>query len=92
MTGASAYSPRRSSRSRFLEARGFRQHVLVWGDPALDRPGRPPLVKLHGWLDVAASFQFVVDAFAEERHVIALDWRGFGASETPQADTYVFPE
>jgi len=43
-------------------------------------------------MDVAASFQFVVDAFAEERHVVALDWRGFGASETPQADTYFFAE
>src|SRR4029078_641009 len=32
------------------------------------------------------------DAFAEERHVVALDWRGFGASETPQADTYFFAE
>ena len=34
---------------------------------------------LHGWMDVAASFQFVVDALPSERHVIALDWRGFGA-------------
>ena len=47
---------------------------------------------LHGWMDVAASFQFVVDAFAEDRHVLALDWRGFGASDTPAADTYFFPE
>ena len=43
------------------------------------RPARPPLVMLHGWMDVAASFQFVVDALAEDRHVLALDWRGFGA-------------
>jgi pimeloyl-ACP methyl ester carboxylesterase len=86
------YRPRRSARGRFLDVRGLRQHVLVWGDAALDRPGRPPLVMLHGWMDVAASFQFVVDAFADDRHVVALDWRGFGASETPQADTYFFAE
>jgi pimeloyl-ACP methyl ester carboxylesterase len=86
------YRPRRVARSRFVEARGLSQHVLVWGDASLDRPGRPPILMLHGWMDVAASFQFVVDAFAEERHVIALDWRGFGASETPQAETYFFPE
>ena len=86
------YRPRRVARSRFVEARGLRQHVLAWGDASLDRPARPPLVMLHGWMDVAASFQFVVDAFAEERHVIALDWRGFGASDTPAADTYFFPE
>ena len=92
VSGATPYLPRRAARSRFLSARGLRQHVLVWGDSSLDRPGRPPLVLLHGWMDVAASFQFVVDAFAEERHVVALDWRGFGASETPQADTYFFAE
>ncbi len=47
---------------------------------------------LHGWMDVAASFQFVVDALAEERHIVALDWRGFGASDTPAVDTYYFTD
>ena len=47
---------------------------------------------LHGWMDVAASFQFVVDALADDRHVLALDWRGFGLSDTPAADTYWFPD
>ena len=92
MTGAPAYTPRRPSRSRFVEARGLRHHLLEWGDSALAAPDRPTLVMLHGWMDVAASFQFVVDAFAADRHVVALDWRGFGASDTPQADTYFFPE
>jgi pimeloyl-ACP methyl ester carboxylesterase len=86
------YRPRRVARSRFVEARGLSQHVLVWGDASLDRPERPPIVMLHGWMDVAASFQFVVDAFAADRHVLALDWRGFGSSATPQADTYFFAE
>ena len=53
---------------------------------------RPTLVMLHGWMDVAASFQFVVDAMREDRHVLALDWRGFGASDTPAIDTYYFTE
>ena len=91
MTDASSYRPRRQARSRFIDVRGLRQHVLVWGDAGLPR-AEPPLVMLHGWMDVAASFQFVVDAFAEDRHVVALDWRGFGASDTPQADTYFFAE
>ncbi|HZW76434.1 MAG TPA: alpha/beta fold hydrolase, partial [Caldimonas sp.] len=86
------YQPRRRAQSRFVTARGLRQHVLVWGDAGLDRADRPPLVLLHGWMDVAASVLFVVDAFAEDRHVVPLDWRGFGASETPQADTYFFAE
>lgn len=47
---------------------------------------------LHGWMDVGASFQFVVDALAETREVIAMDWRGFGLSETTGADCYWFPD
>jgi len=92
MNDTSVYQPRRISESRFVTVRGLRHHVLSWGDPSRVTPTRPPLVMLHGWMDVAASFQFVVDAFAEDRHVLALDWRGFGASDTPAADTYFFPE
>jgi pimeloyl-ACP methyl ester carboxylesterase len=33
---------------------------------------------VHGWMDVAASYQFVVDAFAQDHYVIAPDWRGYG--------------
>jgi pimeloyl-ACP methyl ester carboxylesterase len=47
---------------------------------------------LHGWMDVAASFQFVVDALERERHVIAFDWRGFGLTDTPATDTYWIPD
>ncbi len=86
------YAPRRTAQSRFVEAHGLRQHLLEWGDASLVRDDRPSLVMLHGWMDVAASFQFVVDALAEQRHVVALDWRGFGASDTPAVDTYYFTE
>jgi pimeloyl-ACP methyl ester carboxylesterase len=89
---ATPYQARRPARSRFVSARGLRQHLLEWGDAGLVAEGRPPLVMLHGWMDVAASFQFVVDAMAEDRHVLALDWRGFGASTTPAIDTYYFTE
>jgi pimeloyl-ACP methyl ester carboxylesterase len=44
---------------------------------------------LHGWMDVGASFQFLVDALQREWHVIAPDWRGFGRSEWC-ADGYWF--
>jgi pimeloyl-ACP methyl ester carboxylesterase len=90
------YTPRRTPRSTFVPLRGLRYHVLQWGDSRLAAPDRPPLVLLHGWMDVGASFQFVVDALAEkdsfERWVIAPDWRGFGLTDTPQADTYWFPD
>ncbi|MFG6416443.1 alpha/beta fold hydrolase [Roseateles sp. DC23W] len=83
------YLPRRTHRSEFLSLRGLRHHILRWGEASASRP---PLVLLHGWMDVGASFQFVVDALREEREVIALDWRGFGLSATSGADSYWFPD
>jgi pimeloyl-ACP methyl ester carboxylesterase len=93
---AAPYQPRRQAAGRFVPLRGLRYHVLRWGTPALVCPERPALVMLHGWMDVAASFQFVVDALAElegeSRFVIAPDWRGFGLTATPKADSYWFPD
>ena len=90
------YEPRRLAQSVFLPVRGLRYHAHVWGDASLVTPERPPLVLVHGWMDVGASFQFVVDALAEadgfERWVIAPDWRGFGLSDSPPVDTYWFPD
>jgi pimeloyl-ACP methyl ester carboxylesterase len=63
--------------------------VRVWGEP---QAGVAPLVMVHGWMDVAASYQFVVDAFAQDRHVIAPDWRGYGLTELPHTDNYWFPD
>jgi pimeloyl-ACP methyl ester carboxylesterase len=47
---------------------------------------------LHGWMDVSASFQFVVDALRGDWRVIAPDWRGFGLSEWAKGDGYWFPD
>jgi pimeloyl-ACP methyl ester carboxylesterase len=89
---STAYSVRRPSRSRFITVRGLRHHVLEWGDESMVRPDRPPLLMQHGWMDVAASFQFVVDALPADRHVLAFDWRGFGLTDAPAADTYWLPD
>jgi pimeloyl-ACP methyl ester carboxylesterase len=75
------------SRSEFLTIRGLRCHVRHWG-----REGAPKLFMLHGWMDVGASFQFVVDALQGDWHVIAPDWRGFGLSQRNSGDTYWFPD
>lgn len=85
------YSPLRSSRSEFHPVRGLRYHVRVW-DPLPDRPCGGTLLMLHGWMDVSASFQFLVDALAGNRRVIAPDWRGFGLTDRPKADCYWFPD
>lgn len=75
------------SRSEFLTIRGLRCHVRHWG-----REGAPKLFMMHGWMDVGASFQFVVDALKGDWHVIAPDWRGFGLSQRSGQDTYWFPD
>ncbi len=80
------------SRSSFADIRGLRHHLREWGDTSSRSPERPTLVLLHGWMDVSASFQFVVDALREERHVLAPDWRGFGLSAWAGTDSYWFPD
>ncbi len=83
------YEPLRSSRTEWVDVRGLRYQVRRWGEP---QAGRPPLVMVHGWMDVAASWQFVVDAMAQGREVIAPDLRGFGGTRVPGADHYVFAD
>jgi pimeloyl-ACP methyl ester carboxylesterase len=63
------------STSHFVDVRGERHHVQTWGEPT-----SPPLVLLHGWMDVGASFQFLVDALTRNWYAIAPDLRGFGRS------------
>ncbi len=86
------YLARRASRSEFTDVRGLRYHLRFWGDDRLVSPDRPPLVMVHGWMDVGASFQFVVDAMADDRLVVAPDWRGFGLTDASPADSYWFPD
>jgi len=47
-------------------------------------------------MDVAASWQFMVDALSEafvnQRPIIAMDWRGYGLTESPPTDSYWFPD
>jgi pimeloyl-ACP methyl ester carboxylesterase len=91
-----AYTPRRVATSLYVPLRGLTYHAHSWGDASLATPDRPPLFLTHGWMDVGASYQFVVDALAEvdgfDRWIIAPDWRGFGRSDTPKADSYWFPD
>jgi pimeloyl-ACP methyl ester carboxylesterase len=47
---------------------------------------------LHGWMDVSASFQFLVDALDKEWDVYAPDWRGYGLTDWGRSDCYWFPD
>jgi pimeloyl-ACP methyl ester carboxylesterase len=77
----------KKSESIFLDIRGLKYHVRRW-----PRAGAPKIVLLHGWMDVSASFQFLVDALRSEWDVHAPDWRGYGLTEWGKADCYWFPD
>ena len=83
------YQVKRVSRSEFVPIRGLQYHVRVWGEPSA---GKTPLVLVHGWMDVAASYQFMVDALSHEHYVIAPDWRGYGHSGAGAVDNFWFPD
>ena len=76
----------KSSRSEFLTIRGMQYHIRHWGND-----DAPMLFMLHGWMDVSASFQFLIDGLKRDWRVIAPDWRGFGLSEYA-GKSYWFPD
>jgi pimeloyl-ACP methyl ester carboxylesterase len=92
------YKEKRTSRSEFVPIRGLSYHVRIWQGQLPDS-ALPPLVLVHGWMDVAASYQFMVDAlsdaFAAGRTIVAPDWRGFGLSKAVAggaADNFWMPD
>jgi len=97
MTRSTAYVPAYPAESRFLTVRGLRHHVMVWGDVQRATSEQPLLVLVHGWMDVGASFQFMVDALRQQtgwsdRPIVAIDWRGFGLTDAPATDSYFFAD
>lgn len=77
----------KTSTSEYLTIRGLCYHIRHWGEAQ-----HPKIVLLHGWMDVSASFQFVVEALTKDWHIIAPDWRGFGYTEWIQEGCYYFPD
>jgi pimeloyl-ACP methyl ester carboxylesterase len=77
----------KASESLYYDVRGLRYHVRRWPGDTARR-----MVLLHGWMDVSASFQFLVDALAQSWDVYAPDWRGYGLSDWGKSDCYWFPD
>jgi pimeloyl-ACP methyl ester carboxylesterase len=77
----------KASASLYYEVRGLRYHVRRWPGDAGRR-----VILLHGWMDVSASFQFLVDALPAHWDVVAPDWRGYGLSDWGRSDCYWFPD
>ena len=60
MSPALPYQPHQLPRQERLDIAGRQRHLLRWGPN-----DAPLLLMLHGWMDCAATFQFVVDAMKE---------------------------
>jgi len=83
---AQLYVPRSVPVHEELMLRGLRHRITRWGPPS-----RSPIVLLHGFLDAAESWQFLIDELPADWSFVALDWRGFGGSAW-QLDGYWFPD
>ncbi|HXR45041.1 MAG TPA: alpha/beta fold hydrolase, partial [Pseudolysinimonas sp.] len=74
---AQAPGTARQPEDRFVTSDGLRIHYLDWGNPSA-----PPFVMLHGIDRIARTFDHVAPHFTDRYHVIAMDLRGHGDSET----------
>ncbi|MBU6381980.1 MAG: alpha/beta hydrolase [Betaproteobacteria bacterium] len=83
------YQPRRQPQGRRLSIRGLDYFLRHW---PVSGPSRHQLLMLHGWMDVSASFQFLVDQLPDDVEVFAPDWRGYGHSSSTPSDTYWFAD
>ena len=86
MSPGEPYKARSQRHESFVEIRGVNYCLSEWGDRDAQL-----LVYLHGWGDVAATFQFVVDEFEYDWRIVAPDWRGFGKSQATVSG-YWFPD
>lgn len=71
---------------RTLEANGLRHNVLEWDVASADTT----VVLLHGFLDLAWSFEHVALKLAPRYHVIAPDFRGHGDTDWVGAGGYYY--
>ena len=83
------YQAKRLFHSEFIPIRNLSYHVRCWGRPT---PTKKILFMLHGWMDISASYQFVVDELSEDFYIVAPDWRGFGLTEVKGIDNFWFPD
>jgi esterase len=72
--------------SKFIDINGLKLHYIDYGSE-----GRPHLVLLHGLNGNAQAFDVVAPNLTASHHVIALDLRGHGDSQSGPPDGYTPP-
>lgn len=81
--------PSLEPQEHLVEANGLRHHVLEWDTAQADTT----VVLLHGFLDLAWSFERLALRLATHYHVIAPDFRGHGDTEwIGRGGYYHFPD
>jgi pimeloyl-ACP methyl ester carboxylesterase len=65
----------------------LRLHYVDWGNE-----GAPPMLLVHGGRDHCRNWDWVVEAFRDEYHIIAPDLRGHGDSQWSMGGSYTMPE
>jgi pimeloyl-ACP methyl ester carboxylesterase len=87
------YQVKRHASSANIKVRNTQYHYLSWGNVNTEHK---PVVMVHGWMDVAASYQFMVDCFSDSfmtnRLIVAPDWRGYGQTPSGGVDNYWFDD
>lgn len=72
----------------FEVVHGVRHHVLAW-----DGPAERTIVLLHGWLDLAWSWQPLAERLAGRYRLVAFDFRGHGDTDrVAEGGYYHFPD
>ena len=66
----------------FVKSNGISMKVLAWDGPR----DVAPAVLLHGLTSCAETWSFVAPELAHDRQVYALDLRGHGETDKPDAD------
>lgn len=79
-------TPNVQPRERSIEANGLHHHALEWDVAG----GDTTVVLLHGFLDLAWSFERVALKLASKYHVIAPDFRGHGDTDWVGAGGYYY--
>lgn len=64
----------RTFKSRYVEANGIRQHVVIGGSG-------PALLLVHGWPENWYAWRFLMPTLARNFTVVAVDQRGIGLTE-----------